>query len=264
MSLLRQVNAWLFDKDGNGIGSFRGGLDVHLGHEHNIPVNQYFYRLTGVSNTLASDSAVEATQIVLNSATGFNVGDTIKINTTATERTFPTITAIATNTLTLDRPLDLAHTAGDAVEVISYDMAVDGSVTPVSFKLIPIGTETWVISRFISDMIHSSAADYSKFGDLTALTNGVVLRVYADGVFGTFTNWKSNKEIYLDTGNITFTDKAGGGKYSTSFVGSLLDLDRVQVTITGPDDYLEIIIQDDLTGLDAFYIKGQGLVELDS
>ena len=258
----------LTDGYGNQIESFKGGLTVHLGHGHNFPVNQFFYRETNdagtaVSNQLASATNVDDRTITLDDATGFAVDDYIEINTTTTERTFPRITSIATNTLTLDRPLDFAHDAGDTVTVVSINMAVNGSVTPVSFKLKPIDGEVWLISRFTLVMVHDSQGDFSLFGNLTELPNGAVLRSRNSGQDGIFTVWKTNGEIDTDS-NVKFDDRAGGqGLYSTSAKGSLLDLDRVQARLDGAaGDYLELIVQDDLTGLDLFQMKGQGLLEV--
>jgi hypothetical protein len=70
--------------------------------------------VAAVETTLAEDAAAGATEIVVADATGFAVGDTIKIGSGDTEET-NTITAIDGETITLATALEFDHDAGDPV-----------------------------------------------------------------------------------------------------------------------------------------------------
>ena len=105
---------------------------------------------------------------------------------------------------------------------------------------------------------HTIAMDDGKFGGLNALPNGVVIRLFTNGVYQTLTHWKSNADLKDDMYDVTYSAKAPTGQHGLSsrwtFTkgGFVADLDGT----TG--DYLEVLIQDDLTGLLDFEVKGQG------
>lgn len=255
---------YTYDGVGNPIYSFKGAMDVHLFHGHNFPINVYALNTTATSTTLAANASAGSYTLSFTSATGFAIGDYLYINTTSFERTNPKITNIVGTTITIDRQLDTDHVIGDTVTKVIINMHVLGTqASPISFRISPPSGEVWLISRFIISMVDNVAGDLTKFGGITALTNGVIMRSYINGSYYTFTNWKTNQEIKEDMGDISFDDRAGGtGSYGISAVGSLLDLDRVQSRLDGDaGDYIEFLVQDDLTGLTNFRIKGQGLLE---
>ena len=260
----------LYDGFGNPISSLDGAIDIHDADVHKVPVNELFHRHTGVSTTLASavtGGGDSPSTITVVSGTGFNNGDPIQIeDETKIEVTFPTIiSGGGTATLVLDRPIDFDFAIGATIEQVATNMAVDGSITPVSFKLIPDTSQTWHIVRFLLAMVHSTAGDDSRFGDIAGgLANGCVLRGYnaeADQ-YRTFTNWKSNFDIKMDMFNLPNTDKAGAGNFGTNGRGSIRDGTGASPRLIGAnDDYLELLVQDDLTGLIKFNLKGQGHIE---
>lgn len=233
---------------------------VHIAGINNAIVNELFHHHTAVNSTLASVSAIGATSIILADATGFVVGDIIQINNGVIETTFPQITIITTNTLTLDRPLDFSYGIGDIVEVVHADLTTDlGSLaTPTSHKLQPEENVIWHIERIIISMTHSSAATDDKFGNLAPLANGIVLRAFINGRFGTFTVWKTNRDIRLDMYDVEYTDKAGSSLFGTHARGSF---NRIGVTIRldgSKGDYLEALVQDDIRTMNSLFINGQG------
>jgi len=243
--------------------SFNKPLPIDTVDTHHVVINELFHRHTGVETTFSA--AVTAGDTVINVADGssINNNDPIELKNGTVEVTFPiVISGGGTNTLQLDRPIDNDFAIGDTVLVVSTDMRVNGSISaPVSFKMQPEVDEIWHIVRFLLAMIHSSEADDSKFGGIAALTNGCILRGYnatADQ-FRTFTNWKSNFDIKMDMFDLEYTDKAGGTNFGTNGRGAIKDATGAVPQIDGgAGDYLELLIQDDLTGLSKFSLKGQG------
>lgn len=247
-------------------------LDIHPADVHDVPVNELFHRHTGVDTTLAVASLAGAISITVTDDTGFANGDAFQIEetvggVTTIETTFPeVISGVGTNTFALDRPLDNAFSTAATIEVVSANMAVLGSVTsPVSFKMIPDSNQSWHVVRFLLGMVHASAADDSRFGDIVGgLQNGCILRGY-NGLanqYRTFTDWKTNAGIKMDMYNLDYTTKAGGGNFGSNGRGSIRDGTGAVPKLRGANgDFLELLVQDDLTGLISFNLKGQGHIE---
>lgn len=256
----------LHDGAGNPINSLDGAIDVHDSDVHTSPINEYFLRLLGTITTLTANSAAGATSITVASVAGLSVDDYIQIRNGTIERSFPQIKAIVGSVLTLDRPLDNAFSIGDEVETISFSMNVVGTISsPISYKLaLDIG-ETQHVLGFTLGMVHTGAGDNSMFGDIVGgLANGVVFRRYdgATGLFSTLTVWKTNGSFVIDTYSLRYDDKAGGGKNATTADGRIKDRSGAIIRIDkSAGDYLELLIQDDLTPLAAFTMKAQGHIE---
>ena len=256
------LNSALHDGYGNPIDSFKGGIDVHIADAHDKIINEFFYNITATTTTLTVAANAQDESITVASTAGFSVGDPIDLaNGIIEESTHPIIIGIAGNIFSLDRPLDSAFAIGDNITKLISNMAVDGSVTPVSFRLSPHIGDIWHILRFLINMIHGSAADDSRFGSIASLTKGVVLRKFdgATGEYSTYTNWKNNGDMVLDMFDVDYGDKAGGGKFSTRGRFSIKSATEAVPKISQADgDYLEFLIQDDLTGVISFIVKAQG------
>ena len=112
-------------------------------------------------------------------------------------------------------------------------------------------------------MGHGSAGDFGLFGNVAALTNGVLLRVKIGGNYGTLTNWKTNGDINVDTGEVTFHLRSGGGgTHGTAANGAFKDRTHAVMRLDGDlGDQFEVYVQDDLTGLSFFNMKVQGHIE---
>ena len=249
------------------IGSLGGAINVHMAGVHNYPINDGFHRHTGTSTTLTVASSVGATSITVASSTGIVAGNTIQIGGhVSTDLTYTKVLSVAGNVLNLNRPLGHARAIGATVEVVETDISsIVGTIaSPISYRVIPSSGLVWHIERFVIEMVHSSAGDTGLFGNLTALANGCVLRKYngIDGTFSTFDVWQSNADIYLDFGDIHFeTRSGGGGSYATIGFGSF---EAIGVTVkldASIGDYMEILIQDDITALTSFRMRAQGHLE---
>jgi hypothetical protein len=242
-----------------------GATDVNNESIHSAPVNEYFHQHTNIISSLSVATAGSGDEYVITVANGslFTAGQNIQINDGNHELTFPEIISIATNDLTLDRRIDFAHIVGTPIEVINKDMDVVGTMAaPVKFQLRPGAGEIFVINRILPTMTHGTAGDLGLFGNLAALTNGILLRAKIADQYYTFTNWKTNADLKGDMYDIDFdTRSGGGGTYGTSGRGSFSKI-HVAVILDGDiGDFMEIYVQDDISALDTFRIKGQGHFE---
>lgn len=178
---------------------------------------------------------------------GLSGGETIRLRDAAHNRMlYAAVTNVATNTITLDRPLDYAFAvAGTACEVVSCALNVDGSSTPAVFSVIG-GADPVDITAYSIYMAHSAEADDSKFGGIAALANGVVHRI-VDGYQKTVGVFRSNGDFRALSDNLEYSNKAGGGAYGTS-IG--IDMRRFGVVHRiSSEGALQLIVRDNLSSL---------------
>jgi len=231
-------------------------------------ISQSIHRHTTPSTVLTVPTIGDGTvyQITVADATGFVVGDYIHVNTTSVETTHPKITAISSptgvSTFTLDRRLDRAHSIGDAISKAILNLATittGAMATPVEYYAGPPVGEVWYITRLIISMTHGTAGDLGKFGGITALPNGILIRVKINGMYSTLTNWKTNMDMKADVYDVVFDDRASGsGIYSTSAKGDFKAI-GVEVRLDGAlSDRIELYVQDNLTGIVTLTAKAHG------
>lgn len=251
------------------ITSYRGSLNTNNAWVNRKIVNESFHQHDSAITNPTIGITKGDTSITVDSVVGFIVGDTVKIEEDIVgigiqEIGVLTITIIAGSVLTFDRPISNDYTTAATIERVITNMAVVGTLdNPVSFEIDPpIGT-IWQFTRIIISITDGSAMDDGKFGGIPALNNGVSLRATtASGRTVTFGNWKTNGDMALDMFDIQYTDKAPAGEnglrgrwtFTKAEVVAELDGDA------SPIQKLEILIQDDLTDLTSFQIKGQGRV----
>ncbi len=266
-----QPQVMLGDAAGNLIGTPTGesgdtALAVHIEHLHQTPWLHPFVSMTATTDTLNGAIAVGAKTLVLNDATGFNVGDCINISPPGQHsHTYRIITVIVTNTLTINAGTDVAYADGSGVTVVVSDMAVNGAVTPVVFSADPSTGEKVDIMRMMFAIASGSAPDDGKFGDLAALTNGVHFRrnINNGESFLTLGVWRKNADMKLDMFNVEYTSKAGGGNHGTNGRWSIFDGTGAVLNVDEENnEAVEMVIQDDLTNLVSFNASMQGHIEI--
>jgi len=251
--------------DGNGkpLFSAQGALNVHVADIHENAVNDYLHRHDGVTTTLTTAIAAGDTSLAVTSVTGFVVGNHIHVLNGDNEYVFPKITDITSLVITVDSPFSNAYpTAGTSIEHIIVDLSNTAGTlsSPVIYKIEPQAGEKFHLLRMLGSITGSTPNDDGLFGGLTALTNGCVIRRYdgTTGTFGKFTTWHANLDLINDMFDVVYSDAPKQGlqglrfRWTISKVGVAVKLDGAA------GDYVEILIQDDLTALDSFTIKAQG------
>jgi len=211
--------------------------------------------------TTAADttpSTLTTLQYDFTATAGHGISATDEILLISADRNFrATVTNVATNVITVDTPIDFLFPSGSIGLIINTNMNVDGSVTPRIFKL-QAGLTPILIRRIIMTMTDQTSMDDAKFGGITALSNGVIFRV-VDSFQKSIFNFKTNGDWRQWGYDLDYADKAPAGFYGVSsritFGGK--EKHGMVLKLSGTDE-LQIVVQDDLTGLDTFRISAQG------
>lgn len=208
------------------------------------------------SDTLALAGVLFAYTVTVTSSAGMTTGDHFRIvDTTDDKFYFGEIVSIAGNVITLDTQLDFAYSSGSEVTYSSKNLAVNGSVTPVSFVArtgtlsIPAKVN---ITRVIFTCIATSAVSLPLFGNLAKLTRGVALRKVNTATTRNVFNVKNNEEFTNIAFDFTVFQATNPAQGVDGFVtritfggeskmGTVIQIDQTE--------NMEILVQDDLTGL---------------
>jgi hypothetical protein len=250
----------MYSNTGNALKvNVNGATDVFIQDQTTDIVDLYLHKHIGSDITITSNTAVGDRTINVASGHGAVAGNVVCLK--EGERYYQgTILSVTATKITLDTPLDYAFTTGAYCSPTTIDLNVDGSVTPVEFHIRPNVGVKWDITRVMFYIEGTGTMDSGLFGDIAALTNGVVLRK-KDGTYKNIFNVKSNGDFANRAYDISYDSRAPAGtsavRVRRSFGGQ--DKNGVVVRLDGTSlDELEILVQDNLTGLVNFYVIAQG------
>jgi hypothetical protein len=240
--------------------------EVFIQDQTSTPVDFFFSKLKQAPTTVAVATSIDDYTVTITDPTGFVLGDYLGMfnsdDPINNRFYFAEILGVSGSIITLDTPIDFEFQIGDTVASFNRNLNVNGSVTPQIYN-IQVGsnaTQSIDITRIMISMITATAVDLLKFGDLAKLTRGCVLR-RVDGYNNNIFNVKSNGEIanlcfdYTPYESINPSAGQDGAKFRYTFAGQ--DKHGVAVRLA-PGDELQLIIQDDLTGLTEFRIIAEG------
>jgi hypothetical protein len=204
------------------------------------------------TSTLAAPAATGDITVELTAGHGANVGDTLEVAEAGTENFIQAkVLIVATNTITIDQPINQPYAAGETVVIATDDMRVVASGgAPQIFSILPLPTQKGDMVRIIIAITSSSPQDFETFGSMPSLARGCVLRVKKeDGTFENIFNWKNNgdfiersfdQDFLINTGNnirAFFARRTFGGQSKNGVV----------IRLEGSrNEELQVVIQDDL------------------
>jgi hypothetical protein len=253
--------------------SARGGRSVAVTlQDQTTGVLDLPFLQAGSAITLAADTVVDDNDITLTAGHGLttvaNAGDVIELADNVNGSFFMQceIVTVVGDVVTLDCPVNRIYTvAGSTVSHSIKGMNVLGSIaSPEIFSVEPLVNQSGDMTRIICEIRDNTGMDFETFGGLTALTNGVVIRVNnGDGTFRNLYNFKSNGDIILQSFDHDFATNIGGGTRGFTARITWAGQTKHGVAIrldgaVGTGEKLEIVIQDDLTGLTRMHWVAQG------
>lgn len=243
---------------------YKAPIDVFIQDQFSPIVDLYLHEHLGSNITLTSNTTLDDTSLSVVAGHGAVAGNLICLKE---GKRFYQGGVVSTDgvTINLDTPLDFAYTTAATCTATSKEMNVDGSSTTRPFHIQPNAGVKWDIVRVLFFVQGTGAMDSAKFGDQTALTNGIVLRK-KDGEYKNVFNVKSNGDFANRAYDIAYDDKAPAGKTAV----------RIRRTFGGPSkngvvirldgdssEELQLLVRDDMTGVDAFYAIVQGHIVVD-
>lgn len=136
-------------------------------------------------------------------------------------------------------------------------MNVDGSGTPVVFSVVPSTGNIFFVFRIVVTMV-GTGINFTKFGNIAALTNGLKVEIKEGG--GALTEviespFKKNQQFY-EGGFNSVIQSAAVDIFTLTFlfndIGSVLSLKD------SLSELIKITVQDDLTNISSFRVVAQG------
>jgi len=238
-------------------------LDVSVNDQTTPIVDVYFFNPEGTVS-LSAPVAVDDTSFTVPDGSVFSTGDVVCFQE-GSHIMQALVLSVDGNTINIDTPFDFAFTTSGGCAYGSRNMAVDGSTEPVVFQIGPgnlADGQEWDIVRVLFSITDQESMDDGKFGGAPALPKGFVLRAM-DGITNNIFNIKTNGEFALRNFDATYvSDTLGpsglyGFRSRRTFGGQSKNGVVIRLKATD-NDALQIIIQDDLTGLETFYAVAQG------
>ena len=253
----------LQDEQGDIVNVTGTALDVILQDATTLALDLPFIKAQQFT-TLAVATVEDATTITVDNPTGYVDGNVVGLFSGDGSFYFGKQLSIAGSVVTLDTPIDGVFDIGASSLTAIDNMNVDGSATPQIFQIGGgnggTGGLTIDITRIMGYLQDATTMDDALFGGGNALTKGIVFR-YNNTILNNFWNAKTNGELSLLSYDFSYTDKAPSGSYGARFRNTYAGTDKHGVVIRlKPGDTLELIIQDDLTGLEKFNMLAQGHV----
>jgi hypothetical protein len=274
MSQRYPLNRIIQDADGNQITITSDGLlKTTDTDDFRLVINKDLAEFTGTTSTLSASVASQDTSIDIQAGdyASFSIGDWIELSSgTTRELSFLKIVGKpGSPELTVHRPIDNVYANGSAVEkvVINLVSQAGSLASPIAYKYQPEANKIIKVTTAVLIMEDSSAMDTSKFAGMGALTNGSIFRLNITGVgVVTVATFFSNADFILDSTTSAgdmFHDKAPAGKFGMSVEWRLADIIEAPVVLNGiAGDFIELLIQDDVTDVDNAQLRIHGVTLL--
>lgn len=256
---VKHQKAILTDESGNAVKVTNNALDVSLQDQHTKIINLALH-IDGTTTLLRVDANIDDYTIGVAIGHGAVTGSLIYMVEDSNYYEGICVTS-TTDTITLDTPLDFAFSSGVCeVNVGIRNLNVDGVTTrQIAHIEAPRGVQ-FDITRILFYIEDNAVMDDSKFGAISRLSKGIVLRK-KNGEYQNIFNVKSNGDFSLQSFDATYTPAAPSGNYGfickRTFAGS--QNNGVTIRLSEGEE-LELLIQDDLRGLVYFYAVAQGHV----
>ena len=246
---------------------YDNGTDVNIQDQHTPLVITNFTNLESQTVTTAPIAKDDLIVPVADVGTAI-IGDDLTIFDINSLR-FTQFRIIAINALniTIDGLMDFDYPVGSFVDIGNSNLAVNGAVTPVIFGIRnppeapPLGIKlSFDVTRIIFSCITDTAVDLIKFGDLAALTNGLMLRS-TDGECYNIFNIKSNGGLAnicydFDVSAATNPNQGQDG-FSARLTFAGQNKMGVVVRLKVGED-LQLVVRDNLTGLQDLSVIAEG------
>jgi hypothetical protein len=201
------------------------GVAVYIQDQATDMLDLYFLQTKATGLTLAADTVIDSKTITLTAGHGLTTANSaehiLEIASTLSPRFYQSrIISIAGDVVTLSSLIPAIFLAASSVvgtgnpnmcKDAATGTVIDGSVTPVIFKLSPLPNQSGDFNRVIMASTSPKDGDLATFGGAPALTSGLLMRVKrADGTYKNLFNYRANFDLVIHGFDHVFlTPKAG-------------------------------------------------------
>lgn len=151
----------------------------------------------------------------------------------------------------VDAEVDVYYTMERLLNGGSDNQAVNGSGTPQAFLFSPSPGEIAFVDRLNFFMNDTGTTTITEYGNISGLSNGVLIAYQSLGVLYTLFNMQNNMDITIMFGeNLGLPSSGGAFLNSNDSVIGTCGFQR-PITLNGDDgDFFGMQIRDNLSGLD--------------
>lgn len=201
------------------------GVAVFLRDQITDTLDLYFLENKTVNLTLAADAIIDTKTIQLTSGHGLtaanSVGHILELSSTVDGKFYQgKIVNIVGDTITLGSLLNRTYLASSSVvstgnpnlaKDAATGVAIDGTSTPVIFRVKPTPTQSGDITRLLLACTSNNESDVTTFGGAPALTSGLLFRLKkTDGTYRNLFTYRDNFDVILHGFNYSsYIPKAG-------------------------------------------------------
>lgn len=161
------------------------------------------------------------------------------------------VLGVISDAIEIDTPINHVYLNNTPGSRATDDMRVDGSGTPKIFSVLPLATQAGDMTRVVVTIESANAIDFTKFGSITKLINGIVIRVKRkNGDFRNHVNFKTNGEFIEKAFDFKELAKSGGGGFGIVMRLTYAGIDKhgVAVRLDGEQgEEWQAVVQDDLS-----------------
>jgi hypothetical protein len=240
-----------------------GGLAVNVQDQSTQPFDLFFAQDVGSPTTLTIDATQDAYTLSVTTGHGLIATNDIILRDPSLQKGYTgmVVSVAGDNTVNLDVALNAAFTSANTVlQQRTHDLNVDGSGTRETFTVGSPLIGQLDITRFLFQMTTTDTPAFDEFGDQTALTRGVSMRLVRDDERFNLWNVKSNADMANLMYDITVYDSSlpfevNGLAGRMTYAGQ--EKHGVVLRITG-GEFIECVIQDDIDALLSFKIIACG------
>ena len=239
-----------------------GAIPVNIQDQTSRAFDLFFSQDVGAATTLATQAEIGDYALSVTTGHGLLATNHFVLRDPVSQRglTAQVVSVAGDNTVNIDRPVSSVFPiATTVVQQTTPDLNVNGASTRQTFTIGSTLTAELDIVRLLFQMTTTATPAFDEFGDLTALSRGVQFRS-VNGTIANHWNIKSNAEMANLMYDLTVYESAqpfanNGLAGRLTYGGS----SKHGVTLRiGGGEYLEIIIQDDLSTLLSFRIIACG------
>lgn len=266
-SLVKSVITALNEATGvfENITSFNGAINVGDGLTHKAGVDRWFTKDVGAAKNPSAPITAGDTVIGIAVTAGWAAEDLIQITEDSSQEftLLKIMSVIADTSITVNRPVDSSYTVAATIQKVTNEMAVSGTPgSPQIFQVMPPAGQKWQLLKVQILLICDSDTDDTLFGNIEALTNGLLIKSKRGAIERVGTVWYSNGDIRLDAGipELLHTEEFGTGLFGVGATWTFVNMGFI-LEIDGDDsDYVQAIVQDALTDLVSFRMKAHGRI----